>query len=395
MNKRMKKSLWALVGTMLCGCLLLAPGARAAETTALEDALEQTARLQQLAEEYAAGQQTETEPLTLTINYIRAQRYADTTWDMILGEPSEEFAGFVEQQAPELAQLQTRENVEIPATGEPVDFVHLVAGIGATWKRLPVVCTWGGDCIQLAGSVQGSGMDEESCIQQLKPYFACEDENASLLPKSDWLADLDGVNIGSTLTQDSDLAESIREYYRSISTGERARRFVLAQFGEVDTGDQQAFRQQVKDKFFSDSGVQLLLLSQKQMTLDEERNFVVVDSLNAPLNAVCSLTADTPGGNAGRSKGNRRGRGDAAGSRGDAEPGTDKSAGRSPAHRTGAGAELAGPNHGKVLLAALGAGRGGAVLRAGAGGIVTQKPLTCSFRGSFAVCSYSVQIRLV
>lgn len=293
MNKRMKKSLWALVGTMLCGCLLLAPGARAAETTALEDALEQTARLQQLAEEYAAGQQTETEPLTLTINYIRAQRYADTTWDMILGEPSEEFAGFVEQQAPELAQLQTLENVEIPATGEPVDFVHLVAGIGATWKRLPVVCTWGGDCIQLAGSVQGSGMDEESRIQQLKPYFACEDENASLLPKSDWLADLDGVNIGSTLTQDSDLAESIREYYRSISTGERARRFVLAQFGEVDTGDQQAFRQQVKDKFFSDSGVQLLLLSQKQMTLDEERNFVVVDSLNAPLNAVCSLTADT------------------------------------------------------------------------------------------------------
>ena len=293
MNKRMKKSLWALVGTMLCGCLLLAPGARAAETTALEDTLEQTARLQQLAEEYAAGRQTEMEPLTLTINYIRAQRYADTTWDMILGEPSEDFAGFVEQQAPELAQLQTLENVEIPATGEPVDFVHLVAGIGATWKRLPVVCTWGGDCIQLAGSVQGSGMDEESCIQQLKPYFACEDENASLLPKSDWLADLDGVNIGSTLTQDSDLAESIREYYRSISTGERARRFVLAQFGEVDTGDQQTFRQQVKDKFFSDSGVQLLLLSQKQMMLDEERNFLVVDSLNAPLNAVCSLTADT------------------------------------------------------------------------------------------------------
>ena len=292
MNKRMKKSLWALVGTMLCGCLLLAPGARAAETTALEDTLEQTARLQQLAEEYAAGQQTEMEPLTLTINFIRAQRYADTTWDMILGEPSEDFAGFVEQQAPELAQLQTLENVEIPATGEPVDFVHLVAGIGATWKRLPVVCTWGGDCIQLAGSVQGSGMDEESCIQQLKPYFACEDENASLLPKSDWLADLDGVNIGSTLTQDSDLAESIREYYRSISTGERARRFVLAQFGEVDTGDQQTFRQQVKDKFFSDSGVQLLLLSQKQMMLDEERNFLVVDSLNAPLNAVCSLTAD-------------------------------------------------------------------------------------------------------
>ena len=68
---------------------------------------------------------------------------------------------------------------------------------------------------------------------------------------------------------------------------------MLAQFGEADTGDQQAFRQQVKDKFFADSGVQLLLLSQKQMTLDEERNIVAVDAMDAPLNAVCSLTADT------------------------------------------------------------------------------------------------------
>lgn len=214
-------------------------------------------------------------------------------------------------------------------------------------------------------------------------------------PKATGWQDLDGVNIGSTLTQDSDLAESIREYYRSISTGERARRFVLAQFGEVDTGDQQTFRQQVKDKFFSDSGVQLLLLSQKQMTLDEERNFLVVDSLNAPLNAVCSLTADTLAEML-----------DGAKVTGAAEetpqeagetqsPAQTSQPGEAPAHRTGTGAELAGPNHGKVLLAALGAGWGGAVLRAGAGGIVPQKPLTCSFRGSFAVCSYSVQIRLV
>ena len=38
MNKRMKKSLWALAGTMLCGCLLLAPGARAADGDGAADA---------------------------------------------------------------------------------------------------------------------------------------------------------------------------------------------------------------------------------------------------------------------------------------------------------------------------------------------------------------------
>ena len=294
MKQMIKKGLSALSAALLALCMLTP--VHAAETASLADALDQTARLQQLAEEYSAAQQTESDPMMLTVNYIRTQRYADATWDMILGMPSEEFAQFVEQQAPELEQLQTLENVQIPATGETVDFVHLVAGAGATYKRVPVVCTWGGDCIQLAGSIQRTSADEEGCIQQLKPYFACEDENASLMPQSDWLADLDGVNIGSTLSSGSDLSEAIEQYYENITGEERARRFVLAQFGEADTGDQQAFRQQVKDKFFGDSGVQLLLLSQKQMTLDEERNIVTVDSMDAPLNAVCSLTADTLAG---------------------------------------------------------------------------------------------------
>lgn len=293
MKKRIRKSLAALTVALLGGFLLTpVMPAYAADTTALEQALEQTTQLQELAEKYTK-QGTETDSLMLTINYIRTQRYADASWDMILDEPDEGFAQFVEQQAPALEQLQTLENVQIPATGETVDFVHLVAGLGATYKRMPVICTWGGDCIQLAESVQGSGMDEEGCIQQLAAYFACEDENASLLPQSDWLADLDGVNIGSALRQGDDLAETIEKYYDSIDSQERARRFVLAQFGEADTGDQQAFRQQVKDKFFGDAGVQLFLLSQKQMIMDENKNFVVVDSMNAPLNAVCSLTADT------------------------------------------------------------------------------------------------------
>lgn len=293
MKNRIRKGFAALTAVLL-GSFLLAPlmPVRAADTTALDEALEQTIQLQELAEKYAE-QQTESDPMMLTINYIRARRYADASWDMILSEPDEGFAQFVEQQAPALEQLQTLENVQIPATGETVDFVHLVAGIGATYKRMPVICTWGGDCIQLAGSIQGTGANEEGCIQQLAAYFACEDENASLLPQSDWLADLDGVNIGSASHQGDALAESIRNYYDSIDSKERARKFVLAQFGEADTGDQQAFRQQVKDKFFGDAGVQLFLLSQEQMTMDDNKNFVVVDSMNAPLNAVCSLTADT------------------------------------------------------------------------------------------------------
>ena len=279
-----------LAALLLSGWVLAGASVHAAQADTMDQALEQTEQLQALAEEYASGK-SESDPLMMTVNYIRARRYDDVTWNMILGEPDNGFAAFVEQQMPELGQLQTLQNVQ--TAGESVDFVHLVIGIGATYKRMPVVCTWGGDCIQLAGSLQGSGMDEEECIRQLEPYFACEEEYASLFPKSDWLADLDAVNIGSELARGDDLADRVREYYGNVDDEERAERFICNQFGQADTGDQQTFRQQVKDKFFADSGVQLLLLSQEQLTLDDQREFVVVDSMNGPLNAVCSLTADT------------------------------------------------------------------------------------------------------
>ena len=137
------------------------------------------------------------EPLTLTINYIRAQRYADTTWDMILGEPSEDFAGFVEQQAPELAQLQTLKTWKF----RPPANRWILCICGGHRGHLEAASRWSAPGVATASSwpaaSKAPACDEESCIQQLKPYFACEDENASLLPKSDWLADLDGVNIGT------------------------------------------------------------------------------------------------------------------------------------------------------------------------------------------------------
>lgn len=266
------------------------PRARAAPHP-LDAALEQTRRIQQLAGEYAAQPEGAAEPLMLTVNYIRAQRYTGFTWDMILGRADEGFAAWVGERAPELAALQSVRNVALPS-GEEVDFVHLVAGAGATYKRVPAVCTWGGDCIQLAGSIQGAGPDEAACMKLLAPYFAAADENASLLPRSDWLADLDGVNIGGGLAAGSDLAGAIETYYASITDAGRARQFVASQFGAADTGDTEAFRALVKSAFFQDPGIQLFLMSEEYLTLDSDKNPAPVESMRAPLNAACSLLAD-------------------------------------------------------------------------------------------------------
>ncbi len=289
---------WLRKAAACCAALLLvccgAPAltAHGAEGQTLDSVLRQVSQLQMLAEQYAEQNSAGSDPLVLTINYIRAQRYSDFTWDMILGAADGNFTAHVQQNAPELAGLQTMENVTVSQTGQPVDFVHLVAGIGATYKRVPVICTWGGDLVQLAESIKGSGGDEAACIQQLEPYFASENENASLLPQSDWLADLDGVNIGSGLSAGEDLSEAIQSYYQTVTAESRAYQFVLHQFGPVDTGDTETFRQLVKDTFAKDSGVQLFLMTKEYYTLDEEKNGAIVESMRQPLNAACSLMAD-------------------------------------------------------------------------------------------------------
>ena len=294
-EKHVVKS-WSKRIAALCGAVIISLlgvlNIQAADVNGMEYALEQVDQLQQMAEDYLLENEQSGDAMVLTINYIRAKRYDHFTWDMILGTANQAFSEYVQQNAPELKNLQTMKNVQVEATQEQVDFVHLIAGIGATYRRMPVICTWGGDCIQLAESIWGSSGDEAACMQQLNPYFASEDENASLLPQSDWLADLDGVNIGSTLKKEDRLAEKIREYYSEIDSEERAVRFVQTQFGAVDTQNTEEFRAKVKQTFQNDPGVQLFLMSKEYMTLDEEKNGVIIPQMEQPLNAVCSLMAD-------------------------------------------------------------------------------------------------------
>lgn len=272
----------------------IVPGNAYAESPQnLTDLIQQVEELQQLADAYIQQNQSNAQALDLTINYIRSKRYTDFTWDMILGSVDTAFASYVENQSPHLGQLQQQQLITIKETGEQLDFVHLIAGIGAAYKGVAVVCTWGGDCIQLAEQIKGSSKSEEECIQALAPYFATKQENDSLFPQSDWIADLDGVNIGSALTKQSNLAEQLAAYYKQIDEYSRIYRFVQTQFGTVDTGDTASFRATVKDTFFNDSGVQLFLMSKEYITLDDNKNTVIVPSMQQPLNAVCSLMADT------------------------------------------------------------------------------------------------------
>ncbi len=287
MNKT--KTLARKLAGALAGLAALA-GVLAMPASAQEDwagTLEEISRLQQLAREYVDSQEEPAQDsLLLTLNYLRARRYSDFSWDLILGPADEGFAALVESRDPQLAGLQQIQEMTTPG-GEEIDFLHLLAGAAGARQGMPVICTWGGDCIQLAQTARGQ--DEAASRQSLEPLFGVGD-GSSLFPLSDLLADLDGVNLGAELTQDADLAQALDSYYAQIDDRERCRRFVALQFGGGDTGSS-GFAGQVWDTFRQDDGVCLMLTLEGDMSRGEE-DPRLNSEMEAPLKTACTLLAE-------------------------------------------------------------------------------------------------------
>ena len=183
-------------------------------------------------------------------------------------------------------------------TGEDVDFLHLVAAAGAGYGYgMPqIVCSWGGDCVQLAASVQGLSEDVSVCYEALSASFG-DPGGSGYFPLSDWLADVDGVNVGQRLTEGQSLSAALEGYYSELTAAgdpaaARSEAFVAAQFGGADTGDAEGFRALVWETFFSDAGVQLFLLANEYAGVNEENQTAINPDMQAPLEAACMLAAD-------------------------------------------------------------------------------------------------------
>lgn len=281
---------------VLCLALLAGPlYARAAAPT-LEDTLDGVARLEALAEDWAS-RHPGADPVELTVNYLCGARYDDPLWSLVLGGETPEFNDWAQQSDASLASLRSLGNVSLP-TGETVDFLHLVAAAGAGYGygKPQIVCSWGGDCVQLAASVRGVSDDAAACYEALSASFAVAD-GTGYFPLSDWLADLDGVNIGQRLLAGESLSGALRDYYAALAEADapaaaRSEQFVALQFGGADTGDAEGFRALVWNTFFEDAGVQLYLLANEYALVNDEGQTAPAADMEAPLKAACMLAAD-------------------------------------------------------------------------------------------------------
>lgn len=272
--------------TGLALCLGLAPDAAAADEW--ESFLDGVAQIQRLAEEYA-GEPGE-EALLLTLNYLRAERYADMEWDLVLGAADEEFAVLVDSRNPELAGLQQTQLLTLPE-GRSVDAIHLIAALAGSYKQAGALCGWGGDCMQLAEQYSGQADSVDGYYALMQPAFGGA-ENASLFPESDLLADLDGMVLGATLQPEDDLAQHLRDYCASMTDAVRAEKFIQAQLGSANTGDRAALYEAFETALLDNDGMKLFLMLRGHADLDEDNAVVVDTDIDSGMRAAARLLAD-------------------------------------------------------------------------------------------------------
>ena len=219
--------------------------------------LDRLSRLQALAREFSSSRDDAPDPIVLTLSYTRTGDYNTTIWQLTAGVRDTEFESYVNSSDAELASLQALNTVTLP-TGEKIDFGHLLASMNLVYNGIPITGSWGGDCQQLAQQYYGQAQDAAGYAAAMRATFNIDDDGSlSKFGDQDLRADMDSVIVGSKVTQDTDLADTLRSYYENLTEYDRAKEFISLSFGTQDTSNS-SFADAVYRALLDDSGMQLL-----------------------------------------------------------------------------------------------------------------------------------------
>lgn len=268
---------WALV-------FWAAPRAAADE---YDDTLDRLGRLQDLAVTYAADHE-DADPILLTLSYTRTGDYNTAMWQLTAGARDTEFDAYVAEKDADLEALRGMGTMTLP-TGEDIDFGHLLASMNLVYNGLPITGSWGGDCMQLAQVYYGQASDAAGYADLMRATFNMDDDGSnSKFGDEDLRADLDSVVVGSQLTQDTDIADALRDYYDGLTEYDRAYQFIFLSFGTVDTSSS-SFGDTIYGSMMADSGMQLLLYMNDMWTIS---NWSVDESYAPALRGATDLLAE-------------------------------------------------------------------------------------------------------
>lgn len=230
---------------------------QAGAADSFDGTMDQLGELQSLANSYADEKGGDIDPIELMLAYTRMGAYNDTVWQLTAGSKDPDFETYVLDHNGDLSQLMGMGTLALP-NGQTIDFGHLLASINLVYRGVPITGSWGGDCMELAQQYSGQASDADGYITLMQDTFGA-DSDTSMFGADDLRADLDSVNLGSQLSQDSNLSDLMRSYYADLSDYDRVHQFIALSFGTVNTGNTQEFRDKVYNTLISDTGMQLLL----------------------------------------------------------------------------------------------------------------------------------------
>jgi len=200
---------------------------------------------------------TETEVINNAVMaFIRSERYgyraegmSRSIWMTYAGNLKEEAGIDLSIEPARIKEiLRFTEGMELiidPISGSDIDFIHLIAVVDVHYTDMPepdymetymdYFLSWGGDfdtfLTELGDYSDSTGTNDYDCLYQHATEILGEESD--YFSSSDYLADLDGVNIERLMdTQAMLLSEALMSYYGEGLFSERERQFLDANGGD-------------------------------------------------------------------------------------------------------------------------------------------------------------------
>lgn len=151
----------------------------------------------------------------LCLQYIRKDKYNNTSWNLAAGSINTQFIDFVEQNNKQLFNYKFQ-NSKIQDSN--VDFVHMCAALNAILYEQSLLPSeysgWAGDLVTLMGQVikydKNAKKGKDELVSYAESLIGANNSN-TMFGKQDLIADIDAVNLSKMDTQS--FYTLIIEYY--------------------------------------------------------------------------------------------------------------------------------------------------------------------------------------
>ena len=195
-------------------------------TSSNNDIFNKVKEIELLAKEYIKETSSNKTSTDLTINYIRRNRYNNTLWTSFLGPIDTNFISYVESKN---TNLNIDNNtIIIDKQNQEIDFIHMLTTLNAYYlynqTKSSIIdvnyAGWAGDLTTLLEEVIIYRTNNNVSNKELQIYTdsLLGTNNISTFSKEDILSDIDALNISKIDTLNTNLYQTLIDYYETNKT---------------------------------------------------------------------------------------------------------------------------------------------------------------------------------